>query len=200
MMKHISCIFVLCMLLQLSRQSDASEEFLKCFPNNKLSATDPQSISAKLAKSRLQFSIDFTKNVLKRSKAGANVFFSPHSVYQALMLALFISNNHTENSLKTVLRLPADIVSVIINLLSCVREKTRSRCINIMIQLRKYKEKRAYQIQTCTGSFSSCADLHILGVQYQVLSAMIVLFYFLGIGDLGSRKIVAWKNTSSNGI
>jgi serine protease inhibitor len=109
MMKHISCIFVLCVLLQLSRQSDASEEFLKCFPNNKLSATDPQSISAKLAKSRLQFSIDFTKNVLKRSKAGANVFFSPHSIYQALMLALFISSNHTENSLKTVLRLPADI-------------------------------------------------------------------------------------------
>lgn len=108
-MKHISSILVLCTFLQLTKQNDNSEEFLKCFPNNKLSTTDPQLISAKLIKSRIQFSIDFTKIVLKNSEAGTNVFFSPHSIYQALTLALFISNNQTEKNLKTVLRLSEDI-------------------------------------------------------------------------------------------
>lgn len=100
---------MLCTFLQLTKQNDNSEEFLKCFPNNKLSTTDPQLISAKLIKSRIQFSIDFTKIVLKNSEAGTNVFFSPHSIYQALTLALFISNNQTEKNLKTVLRLSEDI-------------------------------------------------------------------------------------------
>lgn len=112
-MKHISSILVLCTFLQLTKQNDDSEEFLKCFPNNKLSTTDPQLVSAKLIKSRLQFSIDFTKLVLKNSEAGTNVFFSPHSIYQALTLALFISNNQTEKNLKTVLRLSEDMVSFI---------------------------------------------------------------------------------------
>jgi serpin B len=35
-----------------------------------------------------------------------NVFFSPYSVYNALLLAYFGAANHTEQALKAVLRIP----------------------------------------------------------------------------------------------
>lgn len=111
-MYRICClILALCALVSPSLQSDKSEQFLKCFPNNKLSSLDPQVISAQLAKSRLKFSIDFMKKVWKQTEPDDNFFFSPHSIYQALLLTLFISNDHTEKHIKTALQLPATIVS-----------------------------------------------------------------------------------------
>lgn len=111
MYRICSLVLVMGALASAALQFDKSEQFLKCFPNNKLSASDPQNISALLVKSRLKFSIDFMKNVLKKTKTGDNFFFSPHSIYQALLMALFISNDHTEKYIKTTLQLPANIVS-----------------------------------------------------------------------------------------
>lgn len=112
MMIRISYVFLLFLLFQFSKQNDNSEQFLKCFPNNKLSGDNPQKISALMARSRLQFSIEFMKNVVKRSKSGENIFFSPHSVYQAMLLSLFVSNNETENRIKMALQLPKNLVSI----------------------------------------------------------------------------------------
>jgi serpin B len=42
----------------------------------------------------------------------SNIFFSPYSVYNALLLAYFGAANHTEQSLKKVLRIPENQVSL----------------------------------------------------------------------------------------
>lgn len=109
-MKLANFILVLLTVVQSSKQTDLFEELSKCF-DNRLTKIDSQSVSTLLAHSRLQFTADFTKTVLQRIKIGSNIFFSPHSVYQALMLALFISRSHTEKSIKSALRLPENIVS-----------------------------------------------------------------------------------------
>lgn len=109
-MKCIYCLLVLVVVIQLSTQNDNSDELLKCFPTNKPKHLT-KAIAPTIIRSRLEFSLEFMKNVFKTSNPGSNVFFSPHSVYQALTLAMFISNGQTENYIKTALQLPADIVS-----------------------------------------------------------------------------------------
>lgn len=92
--------------------ADQTENFLKCFPNHKLTASDVRQVSTDvLVKSRLQFAVEFTKNVLRNTKPGQNFFFSPHSVYQALLLAFFVADGQTERSLRDALQLPSQIVS-----------------------------------------------------------------------------------------
>lgn len=58
----------------------------------------------------MQFSIDFFKTVYNNSPSGVqskgaseNIFFSPMSVYSALLLAYFGANNRTEDQLAEVL-------------------------------------------------------------------------------------------------
>jgi hypothetical protein len=57
------------------------------------------------------FSLDMLREVVAANPTG-NVFFSPYSVYNALLLAYFGAGNHTELSLKAVLRIPQSQVSL----------------------------------------------------------------------------------------
>lgn len=43
---------------------------------------------------------------MNEHKPGQNIFFSPHSIYQSLLLAYFISSNDTETMLQKALYLP----------------------------------------------------------------------------------------------
>lgn len=52
-----------------------------------------------------EFALSMLQTVNAQSQ-GANIFFSPSSVYQALLLAYFVSANQTEESLKKTLFLP----------------------------------------------------------------------------------------------
>lgn len=110
-MKWIYHLLILAVVIQLSTQIENPNELLKCFPNNRPTLSSPKALAPTLIQSRLDFSLEFMKNVFKKSKPGSNLFFSPHSVYQALLLALFVSNGHTENSIKMALQLPAQVVS-----------------------------------------------------------------------------------------
>ena len=76
------------------------------------SGNDDQALNALFA-GQMQFSIDMFKAVYNASSrsgsavpakgAGENLFFSPMSVYSALLLAYFGSNNRTEDQLSQVL-------------------------------------------------------------------------------------------------
>lgn len=73
------------------------------------SSPDDQALNALFA-GQMQFSIDMFKAVYNASSrsvpakgAGDNIFFSPMSVYSALLLAYFGSNNRTEDQLSQAL-------------------------------------------------------------------------------------------------
>lgn len=55
-----------------------------------------------------EFTFDLL-NVLNTQNKGQNIFFSPFSIYQALLTAYFTSANGTEANLKEVLRLPKSL-------------------------------------------------------------------------------------------
>lgn len=52
---------------------------------------------------QMQFSLDLFKAVMENQPGKGNVFFSPMSVYSALLLAYFGSSNRTEAQLADVL-------------------------------------------------------------------------------------------------
>ena len=51
------------------------------------------------------FSLAMLREAVAVNPTG-NIFFSPYSVYNALLLPYFGAENHTEKSLKAVLRIP----------------------------------------------------------------------------------------------
>lgn len=115
-MKYIFLLGALAVTLPFPTQQEEHEDeadFLQCFPNNALTEADHDVLTSKIIRSRLEFTIDFTREVLKRSKSGTNLFFSPHSVYKALLLALFISNNKTEKEIRDALRISPGLVSTV---------------------------------------------------------------------------------------
>lgn len=63
-----------------------------------------------LQRSQLDFSLNLLKAVSAATPDNDNVFFSPLSIYNALLLAYFSANTHTETSIRNALRLPADKV------------------------------------------------------------------------------------------
>lgn len=54
------------------------------------------------------FSLDLLAEINKRSNAKDNVFFSPYSIYHALVMAYFLSSNQTEKALHRALRYGSD--------------------------------------------------------------------------------------------
>jgi serine protease inhibitor len=71
---------------------------------------DDKALTALFA-GQMQFSLNFFKKVFNASNSGVqsnkgateNLFFSPMSIYSALLLAYFGANNRTENQLTDVL-------------------------------------------------------------------------------------------------
>ncbi|XP_075235461.1 serine protease inhibitor 88Ea-like [Lycorma delicatula] len=68
------------------------------------STTDPNARLA-LFKGQQEFSLAMLQTVNSMQPQG-NIFFSPFSVYQAMLLAYFVSANHTEDSIKKAIFLP----------------------------------------------------------------------------------------------
>lgn len=66
-----------------------------------------------LLQSQLQFSADLL-HAVTTLKSSDNVFFSPTSVYHALLLAYFVSATHTQDSLKEFLQIPQDQVLLLL--------------------------------------------------------------------------------------
>lgn len=98
------------------------------------SGPDDQALNALFA-GQMQFSIDMFKAVYNSSSrslpakgAGDNIFFSPMSVYSALLLAYFGSHNRTEDQLSQALGFKdMDKVPYVLSLFYLTR-MTRSSC------------------------------------------------------------------------
>lgn len=73
-------------------------------PNDDKQITDVAGY-ANLYRGQQDFSLSLLEQVNKRQPATENVFFSPISVYQALIMAYFLSSNQTEKALHKTLRL-----------------------------------------------------------------------------------------------
>lgn len=69
--------------------------------------TNPKSHEA-LYHGQQNFSLDLLGQINKRYTSNENVFFSPYSIYHALVMAYFIAANHTETALHKALRFGAD--------------------------------------------------------------------------------------------
>ncbi len=88
---------------RLSNGSDANETLTR------RSNQDDKALTALFA-GQMQFSLDLFKTVFNASQPGVqskstseNIFFSPMSIYSALLLAYFGANNRTEDQLSHVL-------------------------------------------------------------------------------------------------
>lgn len=71
-------------------------------------------INEKARKQLLQSQLTFSTDLLQavgEMKTSENVFFSPSSVFSALLLAYFVSANQTEDSLKKTLKLDDQVGS-----------------------------------------------------------------------------------------
>lgn len=77
----------------------------QCFSQNDHALGPNTGERRNLYKGEHQFTMDML-NVVNDQMPTENIFFSPFSVYNALVLAYFTANNHTEESLKKVLYIP----------------------------------------------------------------------------------------------
>lgn len=72
-------------------------------PNDARGASNPLAYR-RLYRGHQDFSLSLLEQINKRQSTSENIFFSPYSVYHALMMAYFISSNHTEKALHDTLR------------------------------------------------------------------------------------------------
>lgn len=70
---------------------------------------DPTS-RVSLTGARFDFALDSLKKTASMEKD--NIFFSPHSIHQALSLAYFGARGTTEESLKQALRIPSELSKI----------------------------------------------------------------------------------------
>nr|CAD7266191.1 unnamed protein product [Timema shepardi] len=92
-------LLLLLMLVALSHQQCLTKDDTKL-------TTDPKA-RLTLYAGQQEFSLDMLRVISKMNK-NTNIFFSPSSVYSALLLAYFGAANQTEHSLKKTLHIDAD--------------------------------------------------------------------------------------------
>lgn len=97
---------VLCLLLCLLCTFNGSLQQCLTSDDTRI-PTNPTSHKT-LYNGQQNFSLDLLAQISKQYASDENIFFSPYSVYHALVMAYFISANHTENALHKVLRFGAD--------------------------------------------------------------------------------------------
>lgn len=84
----------------------------QCLTGNDADNSQDPSDKHSLYKGQLQFALNML-NVANDLSSSENVFFSPFSVYNALILAYFTASNHTEESLQKALFVPpAPVISL----------------------------------------------------------------------------------------
>lgn len=82
----------------------------QCLTGNVPTMMDPAS-KLSLTDARFDFALDSLKKAAQ-IESKDNLFFSPHSIHQALSLAYFGTRGTTENSLKRALRIPEQLSKV----------------------------------------------------------------------------------------
>ncbi|KAK6633249.1 hypothetical protein RUM44_003850 [Polyplax serrata] len=97
-----------------------------------------------LIKGQQRFSIDLLK-ILNDQHAEQNIFFSPHSIYQSLLLSYIISSNHTEKAIQKALYLPETE-----NKLSIVQSYGLEKYFQYMRELNGSTD---YEFSTCNKMF-----------------------------------------------
>ena len=84
----------------------------QCFSADDNSVSNGPNSRQELFTGEQAFSMEMLRKAVEADPTG-NVFFSPYSIYNALMLAYFGAANQTESSLKAALRIPATQVGLI---------------------------------------------------------------------------------------
>lgn len=82
-----------------------SQSAAQCLSDNDDTMKVSEQRRQELLLSQLHFSADLLRTV-SSFNSSENVFFSPTSVYNALLLAYFVSAKHTQDSLKEFLHIP----------------------------------------------------------------------------------------------
>ncbi|CAB3237223.1 unnamed protein product [Arctia plantaginis] len=87
---------------------------------------DPEARSS-LYRGQLEFTLNLF-NIINKEVPDDNIFFSPFSVYHALLLAYFSAGGQTEQSLKESLRVADNLDKI--NLMTAYKVDKRSRSVN----------------------------------------------------------------------
>lgn len=111
--------------------------------DDKKATTDPAARIA-LYKGQQRFSIDLLK-ILNDHHKNQNVFFSPHSIYQSLLLAYITAGNDTEKAIQKALYLP-ETQSKIATIQSYGLEK-------YIQNMRQLNGSTDYEFNTCNKMF-----------------------------------------------
>lgn len=97
-----SVLFVVCLWCTFSGSQQ------QCLtPDDSNSLSNPKSYLS-FYRGQQNFSLDLLAEINKRSNSKDNVFFSPYSIHHALVMAYFLSSNHTEKALHRALRYSKD--------------------------------------------------------------------------------------------
>lgn len=88
----------------------------QCLTGNDILLHHDRASHRELIRSQLDFSLNLFKAVAKQQPS-ENIFISPVSIYNAMLLAYFTAKGHTEDSIHKALFLPKSIVSKL--LLEC---------------------------------------------------------------------------------
>lgn len=108
------CVVGLTVLATAARSATLPNVAQKCVPPGPgLSLNDFLSGKFYLFERQQEFSIKLLQTAVTASPK-QNLIFSPHSIYTALLITYFLSNNETEETLKRFLNLPPEQVSIAI--------------------------------------------------------------------------------------
>lgn len=81
-----------------------------CVEEAQLMQASPVNALQALSDGQRAFSVSLLRHLAATTEG--NLFVSPHSIYQALLLAYFTAAGHTERAVKSVLQLPEDVGKV----------------------------------------------------------------------------------------
>lgn len=84
--------------------------YSQCFYKNDAEKKLNPGARSSLYKNQLEFTLNIF-NTINKAVPDDNIFFSPFSVYHALLLAYFAAGGQTEKSLKESLRISDELVS-----------------------------------------------------------------------------------------
>ena len=99
------------LLLLLSIFTFLSTSASQCLTGNDNPPTTNQDARINLMDGRFVFAMDSLK-IISEIVTQDNIFFSPHSLHQALMLLYLGARGTTENSLKQALHIPSELSKV----------------------------------------------------------------------------------------
>ncbi|KAG8282487.1 serine protease inhibitor 88Ea-like [Homalodisca vitripennis] len=152
-------------------------------------AVDPSMPKPPLYQGQLQFSLSMLQT-LNSLQPQSNLFFSPLSVYNTLLLAYFISANHTERTLHQALYLPPQLTKV--NVLEAYKVE------RLLDQMRAINGSDSYQLIVANRLFAA-QSLSVRECMAALFSDELERLDFMRDAEAATNHINQWVANHTRG-